>query len=68
MLELLQKTASQEAHAAIAEVRKGLAGSGMRGDKIRTYMFQHGKVTDHLTGKSAPADKVMAGNFNLLWN
>lgn len=68
LLNRLQKSEGRAAHAATAEIRKDLAGSGMRGDKIRTYMFQHGKVTDHLTGKSAPTDKVMAGNFNLLWN
>jgi peptide chain release factor 1 len=42
-------------------------GSGMRGDKIRTYRFQDDVVKDHNTGKSASVAKVLAGNFNLLW-
>jgi len=47
--------------------RKNKIGSGMRGDKIRTYRFQDDSVTDHKTGKSAKASKVMKGNFKLLW-
>jgi peptide chain release factor 1 len=42
-------------------------GSGMRGDKRRTYRFQDDRVQDHLTGKSATISKVLEGNFNLLW-
>jgi len=42
-------------------------GSGERGDKIRTYRFQDNIVKDHNTGKQAQTDKVMAGNFQLLW-
>jgi peptide chain release factor 1 len=52
----------------IASDRKTQVGSGMRGDKIRTYRFQDDRVLDHLTGKSASTKKVLAGNFNLLWN
>jgi peptide chain release factor 1 len=51
----------------IASDRKTQVGSGMRGDKIRTYRFQDDKVQDHLTGKVANATKVLAGNFDLLW-
>jgi hypothetical protein len=39
----------------------------MRGDKIRTYMDQHGIVKDHQTDKSASFNKIMSGNFDLLW-
>jgi peptide chain release factor 1 len=52
----------------IASDRKTQVGSGMRGDKIRTYRFQDDRVLDHLTGKAASTKKVLAGNFNLLWN
>jgi peptide chain release factor 1 len=52
---------------AVASDRKKQVGSGMRGDKIRTYRFQDDKVQDHLTGKVANATKVLAGNFDLLW-
>lgn len=52
---------------AFNSVRKNQIGSGQRGDKIRTYRFQDDIVTDHNTGKTAKASKVMKGNFDLLW-
>ena len=52
----------------IASNRRQQVGSGMRGDKIRTYRFQDDVVKDHLTDKTASVKKVMAGNFDLLWN
>ena len=47
--------------------RKQQVGSGMRGDKIRTYRFQEDQVTDHKSGKTAKASKVLKGYFELLW-
>lgn len=55
------------ADSEIATNRKQQVGSGMRGDKIRTYRFQDDVVKDHITNKSASLKKVLAGNFNLLW-
>lgn len=54
-------------HKDISQDRKKQVGSGMRGDKIRTYRFQDDRVQDHATGKSASCEKVLKGNFNLLW-
>lgn len=54
-------------HDEIAINRKQQVGSGMRGDKIRTYRFQDDVVKDHITNKSASLKKVLAGNFSLLW-
>lgn len=54
-------------HIEINGDRKLQIGSGMRGDKIRTYRFQEDIVTDHLTGKSCSIKKILKGNFNLLW-
>lgn len=50
-----------------AENRKQQVGTGMRGDKIRTYRFQDDVVKDHITNKSASTKKVLQGNFDLLW-
>jgi protein subunit release factor A len=47
--------------------RKSQVGSGMRGDKIRTYRFQDDIVTDHKTGKRDSVRKILSGNFDLLW-
>jgi peptide chain release factor 1 len=51
----------------LASDRKLQVGTGMRGDKIRTYRFQDDRVQDHITGKSGSVKKVIAGNFDLLW-
>lgn len=53
--------------SGIASTRKEQVGSGMRGDKIRTYRFQDDIVKDHITNKTASVKKVIAGNFDLLW-
>jgi peptide chain release factor 1 len=51
----------------IASDRKQQVGTGMRGDKIRTYRFQDDRVQDHLTGLAAKCSTVLKGNFDLLW-
>jgi peptide chain release factor 1 len=52
---------------SVAIERKQQVGSGMRGDKIRTYRFQDDRVQDHNTNKTASVKKILAGNFDLLW-
>lgn len=52
---------------AFNSIRKNQIGTGQRGDKIRTYRFQDDIVTDHNTGKTAKASKIMKGHFDLLW-
>ena len=51
----------------IASTRKAQVGTGMRGDKIRTYRFQDDRVQDHVTGRSAKCSAVLRGKFDLLW-
>jgi peptide chain release factor 1 len=51
----------------IAGDRKQQVGSGMRGDKIRTYRFQDDVVQDHLTGKRAKCSQILKGNIDQLW-
>jgi peptide chain release factor 1 len=52
---------------AINGNRRAQIGSGMRGDKIRTYRFQDDRVFDSRTGKSAKCSQIMKGQFPLLW-
>jgi protein subunit release factor A len=49
------------------DVRRQQIGSGMRGDKRRTYRFQDDTVVDHITGKSMQASKAMKGMISMLW-
>lgn len=51
----------------VASNRRQQVGTGMRGDKVRTYRFQDDTVKDHVTNKVASAKKVLQGNFDLLW-
>ncbi len=48
----------------VASNRKQQVGSGMRGDKIRTYRFQDDSVQDHLTGKRATCSQIVKGNVD----
>ena len=47
--------------------RKLQVGSGMRGDKIRTYREKDNIVSDHKTGKKASLSSVLEGKLELLW-
>ncbi len=47
LLARLQEKERNEREAKEAATRKGLVGSGDRSDRIRTYNFPQGRVTDH---------------------
>lgn len=67
MLKELSQIAYAKDHAAISIDRKQKVGSGMRGDKIRTYRFQDDVVKDHMTGKAGSVKQLLKGNFDLMW-
>jgi peptide chain release factor 1 len=53
--------------AAYACFRRDRLGSGARGDKIRTYNFMEGRVTDHRLGtKTTNVKAVMKGDLDLI--
>ena len=64
----LDTAAKRQYNSQIASTRKDQVGTGMRGDKIRTYRFQDDRVQDHITQKIASTKRVLQGNFDLLWN
>ncbi|MCR4922858.1 MAG: peptide chain release factor 1 [Lachnospiraceae bacterium] len=54
----------QKAHDAEAELRKSQIGTGDRSEKIRTYNFPQGRVTDHRINLTLyKLDKVMDGDI-----
>lgn len=67
LIRTLDDRAEAESHRAKADDRQKQVGSGMRGDKRRTYRFQDGRVEDHVSGRSARTDEVMRGRVDLLW-
>lgn len=64
--KLLDEKEQGVKYSAFSATRKGQVGSGMRGDKFRTYRFQDDQVIDHRTGKRAKCSKVMKGRFDVL--
>lgn len=61
----LQEAEEEKQHAAVAADRKAQVGTGERSEKIRTYNYPQGRVTDHrigFTSYNLPA--VMDGDLD----
>ncbi|MGD8483460.1 MAG: peptide chain release factor 1 [Thioalkalispiraceae bacterium] len=61
----LQQIEEEKAHAEQAQTRKLLVGSGDRSERIRTYNFPQGRITDHRINLTLyKLDEVMQGNLD----
>lgn len=61
----LMDKAQEEQHAQQATVRKSMVGSGDRSERIRTYNFPQGRVTDHRIGLTLhKLEIVLQGELN----
>ncbi len=65
----LQDLAQQQQADAVAADRKSQVGSGDRSERIRTYNFPQGRVTDHRIGLTLhKIDAILDGDLDELLN
>lgn len=61
----LQQIEEDKAHAEQAQTRKLLVGSGDRSERIRTYNYPQGRITDHRINLTLyKLDEVMQGHLD----
>ena len=63
MRSRLLKAKEDEEHAKYAAERKGQIGTGDRSERIRTYNYPQGRLTDHRIGLSLSLPPVIDGDL-----
>ena len=62
----LLKAKEEEEHEKYAAERKGQIGTGDRSERIRTYNFPQGRLTDHRIGMNFSLPSIVEGNLEAL--
>ncbi len=63
----LYDAAQCQAHEERAEIRRGMVGSGDRSERIRTYNFPQGRITDHRINLSLyKLEEILSGKMDEL--
>ena len=63
----LYKIEQERVNAEVTGLRRSQVGTGMRNERIRTYNFPQGRVTDHRIGLTLyKIDEVMDGGLDEL--
>jgi len=56
-----------EQQSKISEERRNMVGSGDRSERIRTYNFPQGRVTDHRIGLTLyQLEDILQGNLDMI--
>lgn len=66
LYEKIQKNIDLNKKLKQNKLRKNQINTGERTFRRRTYNYKTGVVKDHITGKTAPLQKVLDGNIELL--
>ncbi len=63
----LKQQADEKARQAQADTRKSLVGSGDRSERIRTYNYPQGRVTDHRINLTLyKLDEILSGDLDVV--
>ena len=52
----------------VTDLRRSQVGTGDRSERIRTYNFPQGRLTDHRIGQNLDVREVIEGNLDKLIN
>lgn len=67
LISRLQQLQQEEENAKLSEERRSQIGTGDRSERIRTYNYPQGRVTDHRIGLTLyQLPQILAGDLDLL--
>jgi peptide chain release factor 1 len=67
LIQMLDDRLASQGAQMVNHLRSEQIGSGMRGDKIRTYRFQDDQIHDHRTDRKTTCKRFMRGDLESLW-